>query len=82
MVKYRIKLYSVFRLQHKYYDSDNGIEVQGEREMSLKELMQALNIDEHRVALITVDGDFVKERNAVVPGGSTVCLFPPLPSGG
>jgi sulfur carrier protein ThiS len=82
MVYYCIKLYSIFRLQHKYYNSENGIEIQGEREMSLKELIQALNIDEKSVALITVNGDIVNDRNPVVAGGSTVCIFPTFPNGG
>lgn len=46
MIYYCIKLYSIFRLQHKEYDSEKGIVIQGEREMNLKELIQALNIGE------------------------------------
>jgi hypothetical protein len=72
----------VFRLNYKDYDSENGIMVQSEKDMNLNELIHVLDIDKQSVALITIDGNVVKDGNTIVPKDSTVCIFPPLPMGG
>ena len=82
MVNYQIKLYSFFRLQYEGYDSEKGIEVQGEQEMSMEEILQLMDINSSQVTLVTVNDVMIKEREALVKDGSTVCIFPPYPSGG
>lgn len=82
MVNYRIKLYSFFRLQHEGYDSEKGIEIQVKQEISIVEILKLMGINSSQVSLLTVNGVMINERDVLLKDGSTVCIFPPYPSGG
>ncbi len=75
-MKVTVKLYSIFRLNYSNYNEKEGIQLDVERGATAADLIEILEIDPQKVAMICINGEIKREKDITLTEGDIVQIFP------
>ncbi len=80
-LKVQVKLYSIFRLNISDYDFNEGIEVELNKGSRLIDLMERVEIELEKIAMVRLNGRLEKNHLSILKNGDIVELFPQIGGG-
>ena len=75
-MKVTVKLYSIFRLNYSDYNEKEGIQLDVEEGTTAADLIEMLEIDPQKVAMVCVNGEIKREKDLPLKEGDIVQIFP------
>lgn len=78
----QVKLYGLLRIKHKDYDRDKGIRITMEKEASIMDLLNRMNMNMQEVSVIFVNHRPIKEFGYLLREGDVIKIFSHFPAGG
>ncbi len=78
----QVKVYALLRLRHKDYDSDKGISITTQKDLTIMDLFNKMDINPQEVSMVYVNDKVINGVNHFLKDGDVIKIFPPFPAGG